>query len=73
MTVETRSVVEKRIGCHRQKMDAYLANGVALPGDLDALQVEIISAEQQEETLLRNRKTYLEGCVPLRASPTRQT
>ncbi len=53
-------LLKDELAVNRQKMDAYLANGVALPGDLDALQVEIISAKQQEETLLRNRKTYLE-------------
>lgn len=45
---------------NKTKLQAYLTNGVALPGDLDALEVEIISLSQQEAELNRHRRTYLQ-------------
>jgi outer membrane protein TolC len=47
------------LATNKTRLHASLANGVALPGDLDALEVEIISLSQQEAELTQHRRTYL--------------
>lgn len=69
---EQKRLLERQkdvLEANKDKLKAYLASGIALPSDVDALEVERIGLDQQERVLHQHRSTYLQWLCVLTGVP----
>lgn len=52
-------VLQNELRSHCSKVEAYMRNGLANQGDLDALRVELLKAKQDEAQARHTRKAYV--------------
>lgn len=57
--IKLNRILQDELKTNYERAGAYLQNGIALPSDLDVVEVEIINARQHDTDLNTLRKTYI--------------